>query len=46
MSVTHLGKPLRIALAVLWDKRRTLPRYAEGFAELFAGHIRICSRPP
>jgi DNA-binding transcriptional LysR family regulator len=40
MSVTHLAKPLRITLAVLWDRRRTLPRYAEGFASLLAGHIR------
>jgi DNA-binding transcriptional LysR family regulator len=40
MSVTHMGKPLRIALAVLWDRRRTLPRYAEAFADLLAGHIR------
>jgi DNA-binding transcriptional LysR family regulator len=40
MSVTHMGKPLRIALAVLWDRRRTLPKYAEGFAELLAAHVR------
>jgi DNA-binding transcriptional LysR family regulator len=40
MAVTHLGKPLRISLAVLWDGRRTLPRYAEGFADLLATHIR------
>jgi DNA-binding transcriptional LysR family regulator len=40
MAVSHMSKPLRIALAVLWDKRRTLPKYAEGFASLLAGHIR------
>jgi DNA-binding transcriptional LysR family regulator len=40
MSVTHMGKPLRIALAVLWDRRRTLPKHAEGFADLLAAHIR------
>jgi DNA-binding transcriptional LysR family regulator len=40
MSVTHQSKPLRIALATLWDRRRTLPRYAEGFADLLAAHIR------
>jgi DNA-binding transcriptional LysR family regulator len=39
MSVTHQSKPLRIALAVLWDRRRTLPRYAEGFGDLLASHI-------
>lgn len=37
--VTHKRDPLRIAPAILWDKRRTLPRYAEGFAELLAEHI-------
>jgi DNA-binding transcriptional LysR family regulator len=40
MKVTHMSKPLQIALAVLWDKRRPRPRHAEGFAELLAGHIR------
>lgn len=40
MAVTHQSKPLRIAVAVLWDRRRTLPRYAEGFADLLTGHIR------
>lgn len=39
MRVTHMGKPLQISLAVLWDKQRTLPRYAEGFADLFTAHI-------
>ena len=40
MRVTHRREPLHIALAVLWDRRRTLPRYAEGFSELLAQHIR------
>jgi DNA-binding transcriptional LysR family regulator len=40
MAVTHQSKPLRIAVAVLWDRRRTLPRYAEGFADLLASHLR------
>jgi DNA-binding transcriptional LysR family regulator len=40
MRVTHRREPLEIALAVLWDKRRTLPRYAEGFSELLDQHIR------
>jgi DNA-binding transcriptional LysR family regulator len=39
MRITHRGEPLQIALAVLWDKRRTLPRYAENFSELLAQHI-------
>jgi DNA-binding transcriptional LysR family regulator len=40
MQVTHRCEPLHIALAVLWDKRSTLPGYAEGFSELLAAHIR------
>jgi DNA-binding transcriptional LysR family regulator len=39
MTVMHMGNPLMITLTVLWDRRRTL-RYAEGFAELLAAHIR------
>jgi len=39
MRVTHKGEPLRIAPGILWDKRRTLPRYAEGFSELLTQHI-------
>lgn len=40
MRVTYRLQPLQIALAVLSDRRRTLPRYAEGFADLLAAHIR------
>jgi DNA-binding transcriptional LysR family regulator len=40
MRVAHKQELLGIALAVLWDSRRTLPGYAEGFADLFAAHIR------
>lgn len=40
LRVTHRREPLRIALAVLWDKRRVLPHYAEGFSDLLATHIR------
>jgi DNA-binding transcriptional LysR family regulator len=39
MPVTHQARPLPIAVAVLWDRRRTLPRFAPGFADLLAGHI-------
>lgn len=38
--VTHLGELLQIAPAVIWDKQRTLPRYASGFSELLAEHLR------
>jgi len=38
--VTHQGELLQIAPAVLWDKQRMLPRYAEGFSELLGEHLR------
>jgi|RhiMethySRZTD1v2_1073278.scaffolds.fasta_scaffold07442_2 DNA-binding transcriptional LysR family regulator len=47
MRVTHRGEALGISLAVLWDRRRTLPRHAEGFSELLAAHVReVFRRPP
>lgn len=38
-TVTHRGKPLRERLAVFWDARRTLPRYATEFSTLLAKHV-------
>ena len=38
--VTYRGDPLLLKLAVLWDRQRTLPRYAQEFSELLAEHIR------
>jgi hypothetical protein len=32
--VTHRRKPIRFPMAAIWDKRRTLPRYAEDFCKL------------
>jgi DNA-binding transcriptional LysR family regulator len=47
MRVTHRGEALGISLAVLWDRRRALPRYAEGFSELLAAHVHeVFRRPP
>ena len=40
MRVTHRGEALQISLAVLWDKRRTLPRHAKAFSGLLAEHVR------
>lgn len=40
MRVMHKREPLYISLAVLWDKRRTLPRHAERFSELLTRHMR------
>jgi LysR family cyn operon transcriptional activator len=39
--VTHARKSLDIDLAVIWDKRRTLPHYAQQFSELLAEHILV-----
>jgi DNA-binding transcriptional LysR family regulator len=41
LRVTHARKSLDIDLAVIWDKRRTLPRYAEEFANLLTDHVLI-----
>jgi DNA-binding transcriptional LysR family regulator len=40
VSVTHRGKPLREPLAIFWDKRRPLPRYATAFCQMFREHMR------
>ena len=39
-NVTFQGKPLREPLAIFWDRRRTLPRYAMAFCEMLAAHMR------
>jgi DNA-binding transcriptional LysR family regulator len=38
-GVTYQGKPLRQPVAILWDKRRPLPRYATAFCQMFAEHV-------
>ena len=38
--ITYKGKPIQEPLAVVWDKRRVLPQYAQGFCELLATHMR------
>jgi DNA-binding transcriptional LysR family regulator len=40
ISVTQRREPLEIALAVIWDKRRTLPRHAETFSDVLASYMR------
>jgi hypothetical protein len=43
LRIAHLiyrGEPLTAPLAVHWDRRRPLPRYAEGFPAAFAAHMR------
>jgi DNA-binding transcriptional LysR family regulator len=39
-SVTYRGKALREPLAVYWDRRRPLPRYAIDFYEMLAAYVR------
>ena len=41
--ITHERKPLRERLAVVWDKRRELPRYVRDFCETLAAHMRELS---
>ena len=36
VAVTYRGKPLREHLAIYWDKRRPLLRYATGFSAVLA----------
>lgn len=48
VAVTYRGKPLREPLALYWDERRPLPRYATVFSEMLAQYMReVCpiSRP-
>jgi DNA-binding transcriptional LysR family regulator len=40
VRLTYLGRPLREPLAILWDKRRPLPRYATAFCQMWAEHVR------
>jgi DNA-binding transcriptional LysR family regulator len=40
VRLTYRGRPLREPLAVLWGKRRPLPRYATAFCEMWAEHVR------
>jgi len=38
------GEPVVLPLAVQWDDRRPLPRYAQDFPALFAAHVRSTLR--
>src|SRR5262245_8366400 len=39
VRITYKRKPILEPLAVVWDKRRTLPRYAKDFCESLAAHM-------
>jgi DNA-binding transcriptional LysR family regulator len=46
--IVYRRRALREPLAVLWDKRRPLPRYATAFCQMWAEHVRMIfpiSRP-
>jgi DNA-binding transcriptional LysR family regulator len=38
-QITHNGKPLRQPFVIVWDKRRTLPSYANDFSAMLAMHV-------
>jgi DNA-binding transcriptional LysR family regulator len=38
--ITHEGRPLQMPMAILWDKRRTLPTYAGLFCDAFDRYAR------
>lgn len=40
VRLTHQRKPLQEPRSIFWDKRRSLPRYAQDFCELLAEYIR------
>jgi DNA-binding transcriptional LysR family regulator len=40
VRIVYRGRPLREPLAILWDKRRPLPRYATAFCQMWAEHVR------
>lgn len=40
LRILHEREPLREPLAVVWDKRRRLPRFASDLSELLAAHMR------
>jgi len=39
--LAHRGRPLDMEVAVLWDRQRPAPRYAESFAAIFAAQMRL-----
>ena len=39
LRITSRGRPLQEPLSIFWDKRRSLPRYAQGFCELLGAYV-------
>src|SRR3954447_23351008 len=40
VRLTHRGRPLQEPLAILWDRRRALPPYAQDFCQSLAAYMR------
>jgi DNA-binding transcriptional LysR family regulator len=40
IRIKHRGKAIQLPMAAIWDRRRTLPRYAESFSKLLGEHMR------
>ena len=40
LQIAHQRKPIAEPLAIVWDKRRTLPPYGQYFCEALAAHMR------
>jgi LysR family nitrogen assimilation transcriptional regulator len=40
VRIGYKRKPIKDGRAVVWDKRRVLPRYAKDFCQLLAAHVR------
>lgn len=40
VRITYRGKPVREPLAILWDKRRPLPRFATAYCDMLAKYMR------
>jgi DNA-binding transcriptional LysR family regulator len=39
IRVTHRRKPIRLPMAVIWDRRRAMPRYVQEFVALLEAHM-------
>jgi DNA-binding transcriptional LysR family regulator len=40
VGVTYRGKPLRVGMVILWDRRRPLAGYAKAYCEMLATYVR------
>jgi len=40
VGLAYLAKPVRERMLILWDRRRTLPRYASAYCEMLAAYVR------